>query len=104
MKRLLPQTNRKKNSSLRMDQSSQWFNFCLETSRTPTAMDGARASSISGYATVQESASGHALRLRGEIANSMGWFLAAETDPRWVLANRETAAAVVQEQIKSSSG
>jgi len=39
-------------------------------------------------------------RLRDEVANSMGWFLAAETDPRQVLTNRETAAAVVEEQNK----
>jgi hypothetical protein len=36
-------------------------------------------------------------RLRDEVANSMGWFLAAETDPRLVLINRETAAAAVEE-------
>jgi hypothetical protein len=28
----------------------------------------------------------------------MGWFLAAETDPRLVLANRETAVAILEEQ------
>jgi hypothetical protein len=29
---------------------------------------------------------------RDEVANSMGWFLAEETDPWQVVANRETAA------------
>jgi len=37
-------------------------------------------------------------RLSDEVANSMGWFLAAEMVPRQILANRETATAVVEEQ------
>jgi len=49
-------------------------------------------------AAIQENASGHTRRLRDEVANSMGWFLAAETDPRLVLANRETAVAILEEQ------
>jgi len=39
-------------------------------------------------------------RFRDEVPNSMGWFLAAETDPRQVLANRETAAEQTTHKIE----